>query len=103
MVSSRKRYLLLAWDGEMSPEGRRKLARLIEQRHSKAKLITIDGCEGNLIVKTDVEGAMSMRESFADMVIGDKRVVSVLTSGCIGNLKRRARGSAASELGKVSQ
>jgi len=102
MVRPGKRYVLLTWGGgTLSPEERKKLTRLLEQRSKKVDLIPIDGWERSLVVKTDVEGAASIRDSFAHVVIGATRIRTVSTSGCIGNLKRRARESAATDLAEV--
>ena len=102
MGSSRKRYVLLAWEGVASIDERKRLARLLEQRHGRVTIIAVDGCDGSLVVKTDAREAASMRESFVHVVIGGRRIESVLTSGCIGKLKKRARASAATNVGKVS-
>ena len=101
MVRPGKRYVLITWDGgTLSAEERKKLTRLLEQR-GKVNLIPIDGWERSLVVKTDVEGAASIRDSFNHVMIGGRRVATVLTSGCIGNLKKRARESAATDLAEV--
>lgn len=100
MARPRKRYLLLTWDGgALSSEERKTLARLLELRNGKVTTIPIDGWERNLVVKTDVEGAASIRESLTQIRIGERRVAAVSTSGCIGKLKKRARESGATGVG----
>jgi hypothetical protein len=100
-ASARKRYLLLSAEGELSPEDEKRLSRLLELRHEKFSLIRVRGHQDHLIVKTDSKGAGEMRELFAGVEIGGKSVRSVLTSGCIGKLKRRAAERAASVDAKV--
>jgi len=102
-TSFRKRYLLLAADGELSSADEKQLSRLLEQRHGRFSLIRVRGSGDHFIVKTDWKSAAEMRESFSEVEIGGKRVRSVLTSGCIGKLKKRVRERAASADAKVSQ
>lgn len=103
MSSTRKRYILLAADGNISADDRKKVARYLEHRHGKVTVIPIEEIENKLIVKTSAVEAVAMRDTVAAMEVGGMKVVSVLTSGCIGKLKRRAAESVASDLAKVSQ
>jgi hypothetical protein len=55
------------------------------------KVILVDGNPRAVIVKTTFEVARRMREAGGVSVPGGRRLVPVLTSGAVGNLKRRAR------------
>jgi hypothetical protein len=94
--SVRKRYLLLSAEGGLSSEDEKRLTRLLEERYERFSLIRVRGHQDHMIVKTDGRSAEQMRELFDDVEIEGKRVRSVLTSGCIGKLKRRAGESQAS-------
>jgi hypothetical protein len=103
-MTSGKRYVLLMWEGgPFTDDERKRLTRLLEQRYGNVRVIPVDGSDCSLVVKTDVLGAASMRESISEFRIGEKKIASVLTSGCIGKLKKRALESAASGVGEVSQ
>ncbi len=98
-----KRYVLLEAEGEATPQEWKDFARSLEHRFGKLKLIPVEGNDRALVVKTDNSTAPRIREESPGMRVGDKRVSSVLTSGAIGKLKRRAREDAARGLGKVPQ
>lgn len=103
MVRSKKRYVLLAVDCGEDVGITAKLGRILELRHGKVTLIPVGGHQGYLIVKTSPKGAAEMRESVANLEIVGKKVVSLLTSGCIGKLKRLANQRTASVVAKVSK
>ncbi len=96
MRSERKRYVLLEADGPLSEEWRKTLRKFLEQRHGKVTLIPAGEGDRWVIVKTGHRSAAELRESFADASFGGAWVRTVLTSGCIGKLKRRALESGAS-------
>ena len=91
----RKRYVLVQAEGRLSPGGLETLTKMLEQRHGSLGLTLVDSESTSLIVKTDVAGAQGVRDSLRDATFGGTRVRSVLTSGNIGKLKRRAQGSSA--------
>lgn len=99
----RKRYVLIQADGKLPPAELEALAKMLEQRHGATKLTMIEGAVTSLIAKTDVAGAHGIRDSLGDATFGKTRVKSVLTSGSIGKLKRRAQGSSAREDVQVLQ
>ncbi|HUI85933.1 MAG TPA: hypothetical protein VLY21_02110 [Nitrososphaerales archaeon] len=103
MVRGIKRYVLIGVTGEWDGERLAKLGRLLEQRHGRIKLIPVDGRRDRLIVKTTPAVAGEIRDSLGDIEIQGSKVVSLRTSGCIGNLKKLARDGAASALAKVHE
>lgn len=98
-----KRYVLIEAEGELSPPEFATLTRLLEQRHGKLTVIELESPRTAFIVKTDRPTATALRESLEDVVIGETRVRTKLTSGAIGKLKRSIRGSSARVVGKVSE
>jgi hypothetical protein len=88
-----KRYILIQAEGRLSPEGLSTLTRMLEQRHGSLGMTLVDSPRTSLIVKTDGAVAEAIRESLADATFDGTRVRTVLTSGNIGKLKRRVRGS----------
>ena len=85
-----KRYVLLIADGAISEPERKMLRSIIERRHQGDKLIEVQGNPRAVIVRTTNEVAPSFRTEEEALNIGGKRLTSVLTSGAVGNLKRRA-------------
>ena len=81
----------------------RELARILEQRHEKLKLIQVKGNERAVIVKTTNAVAPTFREQSGRMTVGGKVLVAVLTSGAIGKLKKRASGSGTQGIGQVHE
>lgn len=67
------------------------LADILAARAHGAKVIRLKDWRGGLIAKTDVRGAEALRSSCADLTIGRKSLGTLLTSGNIGKLKRRAK------------
>lgn len=88
-----KRYLLIQAEGRLSPEQLSTLTRMLEQRHGKLEITLLDSPQTSLILKTVGSVSEGIRESLSDASFGGTRVKTVLTSGNIGKLKRRARGS----------
>jgi hypothetical protein len=103
MTSARKRYVLLATNRNLLPEDCKNLGRLLEQRHGRITVIPVEAIANRLIIKTNAVEASAMRHTVASMEVHGVNVVSLLTSGCIGKLKRRAAESTASDLAEVSQ
>lgn len=98
-----KRYVLLEAEGEVTPDEWRGFADALKQRFGKLKVIAVEGSGRAVVVKTDNLIAPRIREVSPEMRVGCRRVASVLTSGSIGKLKRRARESAVRDLGEVPQ
>lgn len=90
-----KRYVLLVADADLSEADKKELTTILEARHGKVKLISVRGNSRAVIVKTTSEAAPLLRDPGARLGVGGKGLVSVLTSGAVGNLKRRASEAAA--------
>jgi len=95
-----KRYVLFLADSELSEEDLRRFSELIKGRQGASKVIAVKENGRAVIVKTTNEVAPILRGTGAGMKVGKVVLVSVLTSGAIGNLKRRASAAAAN--GEVS-
>ena len=98
-----KRYILLEAERDMTPQEWMGFVHTLEQRFGKLKAIPVEGNDRALLVRTDNVNAPRIRGESPRMKIGDKRVVSILTSGSIGKLKRRAKESAERGFGKILQ
>jgi hypothetical protein len=88
-----KRYVLLVSDAAISEPQKKTLKSVIERRHPGDKLIEIPGNPRAVIVKTTNDIAPSFRTDDGAPTIGGKKLTAVLTSGAVGNLKRRAAGA----------
>lgn len=88
-------------DADLSEAERKGLSAILEGRHGKVKLIAVEGNPRAVIVKTTNEVAPLLRSPENGLAIGGKKLTSVLTSGAVGNLKRRASEAAAN--GKVHE
>jgi hypothetical protein len=91
-----KRYLLYLADAELNERDLEGLTRILEGRHGKLKVIAVKGNTRAVIVRTTAEAAAKLREDSGRVTLNGKNVAAVLTSGVIGKLKRRAKGSGAS-------
>ncbi len=98
-----KRYVLIGSEDKLSPSEVETLTRLLELRHGKLTIIQLDSPRTALVVKTDRSVAAAIRDSFADVSVGGKRVRTELTSGSIGKLKRSIRESSPRDLGEVPE
>lgn len=85
-----KRYVLLVAEGELTSEEMKEIGGILEGRYGKVKMIPLKENPRAVVVKTDVFIATKLKEPEWALVIGGKKVRSVLTSGAIVNLKRRA-------------
>lgn len=85
-----KRYVLFLSESELSEGEAEEFAAALEARRWKAKVILPKDCPRALIVKTTTEYAPLMRSGEEAFAPGGKRLKAVLTSGAVGNLKRRA-------------
>ncbi|MDG6957281.1 MAG: hypothetical protein JRM74_03065 [Nitrososphaerota archaeon] len=89
-----KRYLLLMADRGVSEEELRALSKSLGGESGGLKVFGVDGNPRAVVVKTTVEVARRIREAGGVSGAGGSRLVPVLTSGAVGNLKRRAREAA---------
>ncbi len=96
-----KRYVLLMSEREITDEDRNDLARLLVQRHGKVTLIPVEANPRAVIVKTSNAVAPILRDSSGELNVGGKILVTILTSGSIGKLKKRASETGATQVGKV--
>jgi hypothetical protein len=85
-----KRYVLLIADGDLSKDDRKDLRAVVERRYHGSKLIELESNARAVILKTTNLVAPSLRSPEGSLAIGGKRLSPVLTSGAVGNLKRRA-------------
>ncbi len=86
--------MLFLASSDLTDEDVKAFASIIDRRHGPAKVIPVKGNPRSLIVKTTNAIAPLLRGEGAGFRLGDKSLVSVLTSGAIGNLKRRATRAA---------
>jgi len=94
-----KRYVLFLARSDLSEVDVRRFSELMKRWHREAKVIQVRGNPRALIVKTSNEVAPRLRDVKPRFRVGGVELVTVLTSGAIGNLKKRASEPAAN--GKV--
>jgi len=94
-----KRYVLFSAKSNLSEEDIRKFSEVIRAWHPSAKIIAVRGNPKAVIVKTTNQVAPMLQDLRPGIKVGRTELVSVLTSGAIGNLKKRA--SEAATNGKV--
>ena len=68
----------------------KRVERILHRRHGELKLIRVQGAQKALIVKTTSGDAPEIRLRSGRLGIGRARMTTVLTSGAIGKLKKRA-------------
>lgn len=85
-----KRYVLLVAARAISEPEMEVLRSAVERRHPGDRLIEVQGNPMAVIVRTTNEVAPSFRTAEGAPTIGGRKLKAVLTSGAIGNLKRRA-------------
>jgi hypothetical protein len=95
-----KRYVLLRSESTLE-EVAQDLIVFLQGRIGAVKLMEIEGEVHFTIVKTDVLGASALKDLRPGFAIGRHWVIPILTSGAVGNLKRRAKGARAN--GKVHE
>jgi hypothetical protein len=86
-----KRYVLLMADGKPPEGGRKAIEEALKRQLASFKVIVVDSNPLAFIVKTDNPGAGLLRDPGRKLTIGGVMLTPVLTSGAVGNLKRRAR------------
>jgi hypothetical protein len=94
-----KRYVLFYSSSDLSEEDLRRFSEVVMGWHQSAKVITVKGNPKAVIVRTTNQIAPALRDIKPGILVGGVQFVSVLTSGAIGNLKKRASEAAAN--GKV--
>ncbi len=90
-----KRYILLKSEAELTEERLKELQAKLDARYGKVRLIPVRGNARAVIVKTTNEVAPLLRDPDTTLLLDGKKVEPVLTSGAVGNLKRRALEAAA--------
>jgi hypothetical protein len=98
-----RRYVLYLADEELGDPGVQELSRILEGRHGKLKFIPVRGNGRALIVRTTPQVAAELRERSGTIQVGEIEVSTVLSSGVIGKLKRRAGESGTIADGKVPE
>jgi hypothetical protein len=94
-----KRYVLFFAESELSEDDLLRFSEVVRGYHQTAKIIAVKGNQKAVIVKTTNQVAPVLRDIRPGIRVGGIDFVSVLTSGAIGNLKKRA--SEAANNGKV--
>jgi hypothetical protein len=90
-----KRYVLFRADVDFTGERIELLQSVLDSRYGKVKLIMVKGNPRAVIVKTTNEVAPLLRNAEPPLELGGERIETVMTSGAVGNLKRRALGAKA--------
>ena len=85
-----KRYVLFISDADLAPTDFEMVKRIIETRYGSTKVIPVRSNPKALIVKTTNAVAPLLRGEESSLQVGGKKLVSLLTSGAIVNLKSRA-------------
>jgi hypothetical protein len=94
-----KRYVLFFAKSDLSENDLRRFLEVVRGYHQSAKTIAVKGNQKAVIVKTTNQVAPVLRDIKPGIKVGGIDIIPVLTSGAIGNLKRRASEAAAN--GKV--
>jgi len=94
-----KRYMLFYAKSILSEEDVRRFTEVVRGWHQEAKVILVKANPRAVIVRTTNQVAPVLREIKPGISLGGVEFVSVLTSGAIGNLKKRASEAGAN--GKV--
>ncbi len=87
--------MLLVAEGDLSDSELKELQATLDRRLGRTKLIAVPGNRRAVIVRTTGESVPSLRAPATPIAVGGKTIVSVLTSGAVGNLKRRASDAGA--------
>jgi len=78
---------------DLSADDRKGFGRLLEERSGKTPLIELKGNERFVIIKTNNINAARLKEEEKMVGPGGKTLRTVLMSGSIGKLKKRAAES----------
>lgn len=101
MASERKRYVLLESEGKLGSAELSSIARHIEERFGKVKLIQVKESGEHVVARATAEVVSSIRAGPGEFRAGGKRIRVVLVSGSIAKLKRSLRAGSGREYGKV--
>ncbi len=85
-----KRYVLLMAESDLSEVEVNELRSAFERRHPGSKVILVEGNTRAAIIKTTNKVASLLRTPEGVPNLRGKELTPVLTSGAVGNLKRRA-------------
>ena len=94
-----KRYVLFLAKSDLSEDDVRQFSKVVRGWHPDAKVIRVKGNPRAVVVKTTNEFAPRLRDTRPVVGAAEVQLTTVLTSGAIGNLKKRASEPAAN--GKV--
>jgi hypothetical protein len=94
-----KRYVLFYAKSDLSEDDFRCFSEVVCGRYQTAKVISVKGNPRAVIIRTTNQIAPALRDIKPGIRVGGVEFVPVLTSGAIGNLKKRALEAAAN--GKV--
>jgi len=75
---------------DITEEGAKQLKAILDSRYGNVKVIAVKGNPRAIIVKTTNEIAPLLREASGGLQLGGRRLETVLTSGAVGKLKKRA-------------
>jgi hypothetical protein len=84
-----KRYVLLESDRDAS-DAADELVKFVKERYGDSKAIEVKGSPRMLILKTTNVVAEPLKELRGGFRVGGRSFRPLLTSGAVGNLKRRA-------------
>jgi len=84
---------------DLSEEDFRRFSEIVRGWHQTAKVISVKRNPRAIIIRTTNQIAPVLRDVKPCIKVGGVEFISVLTSGAIGNLKKRASEAAAN--GKV--
>jgi hypothetical protein len=87
-----KRYVLFISDSDVSAS-ERQLEEFFGERFGKVRAITLKGNPRAVIMKTTDDVASRLKELRDGIVVCGDLLTPALTSGAVGNLKRRAAGA----------
>jgi hypothetical protein len=89
-----KRYVLFFAKSDLSEDDLRRFSDVVRGWHQTAKIISVKGNRKAVIVKTTNRVAPVLRNIRPGIKVSGTELVCVLTSGAIGNLKKRASEAA---------
>ena len=78
-------------DGDITEEEAKAIAADLERSYGGTKVIRLEGSPKVVIVKTTDEVARKLRNAERNPLVHGRRLATILTSGAIGNLKRRVK------------
>lgn len=90
-----KRYVLFYSNVDLSVDDLSRFSEVVRGWHQSAKVITVKGNPRAVIIRTTNQVAPVLRDTKPRIRVAGVEFVSVLTSGSIGNLKKRASEAAA--------